>query len=170
MIETTGRDENDVRILGYELLKRHPRRVLPRDTKQILAARHLNQLRHPITRRHQRIDPFNASNRGSALERPGPRLDFLHPSLQVGHQPHPAVRHAEAGSHSRDIPPKISQGVWLQGNDLRFRLGEFSQCAFDIPKTDGAHLALRLRDDMCRRQLPQFFREDLIDAESTLGG
>ena len=163
--EAARRNQNHVGIFGGQLFEFHPRRMLARFAEKIYSARHLDQRRHPVSRRHQRIDPFDGGDarplrRAARLVR-----NFAESRAQPLDQFGSACMCVERIRHALHVGENVVEAVGRERNDLRPRAEPFGDRGFDVALADRAHFALGLRDDHVGTKFAQSGRIDAIDRE-----
>ena len=82
--------------------------------KQIDSTRHLHQFRHPVASRHQRVDPFNASDPRAGLKRRGAITYVLHSRLQIRDRSRTGRLDTRGARHVGNIAPHIDEGIGPQ--------------------------------------------------------
>ena len=137
--------------------------MLARAAEEVMAARHRDHLRHPVARRHQRIEPFDARERRASGGPPRAGRDRVHPRHQPPHQLAAARGFVERAGDALDVGEDVREPIRRERHDLRPRAEPASDRILDVALADRAYLALRLGDDDVGRKLAQLLRVDAID-------
>ena len=86
-------------------------------SEQVRGIRQFHQFGNPISRSHQRLQPFDASHSWLSFVRQGQRLQFSNPVLQARDRRFRI--HPDRVGHPPHILPDIRQRIRLKRNDFR---------------------------------------------------
>ena len=167
-VEAARVHEEDIRISFNNLVPIEPWRRLTRCAKQILAAGHLHEFRHPVATGHQRIDPLDyggarARSRCGALPR-----DAGHSRFQSFNQMFALPFAFECAGDFSDVLPDVGEGVGLERYDLHPPSTPLVQRHLDIFEAYGTDLAMVLGDDDIGPKRFELLRIDAVDGEPFL--
>src|SRR5581483_3306945 len=133
--------------------------------EEIFAARHLDQLGHPVARRHQRVQPFDAGDARPLAYPARARGDRVHPCAQLADDGGAARRLTERAGGALDVGEDVAQAVRLERDDPRALAQPSRNRLLDVALAHRAYFALRLRDDYVWRQLAQLAGVHPIDGQ-----
>src|SRR5262245_548428 len=160
--------QNDIRVGDNKLVPIEPWRRLTRCAKQILAAGHFHEFRHPVATGHQRIDPLDHGG-ARARSRCGALLcDAGHARLQSFNQMFALPFAFECAGHFSDVLPDVGEGVRLKGYDLYLASTPGIQRRLDIFEAYRTDLAMVLGDDDIGAKPFDLLRIDAVDGEPFL--
>src|SRR5271163_4060368 len=139
--------------------------MLARFAEEVHSAGHLDQTRHPVSRRHQRVDPFDRGDARTARRVTPLVFYFRKPCAQTRNQLSPARTHLERIRDALHVGEYVVEAVRRQRNYLRWCAEPLGHRGFDVTLAHRAYFALRLRDDHVGPQLAQPGRIDAIDRQ-----
>src|SRR5215831_10102654 len=167
-VEAAGRDEDHVGIGRDQRLPTHPRRMLARLAEEVHTAGHLHQLRRPVARRHQRIDPFDTGHSRAQRRRSRLLRGFVHSPPQPRDEFFAAFRRVQSRGHATNVRPYVGQRVGFERDDDGLRACELAHSLLDVPEADRADLALRLGDNVRGPQTFEQIRVHAVNAQRLL--
>ena len=115
-VEAARHRDDHVRIGGAHGLPLEPRRMLADGAEEVPAAGERDQLRHPVARRHQRIEPLDARD-ARPREIAGARGERGEPVAQPRDDRRAACRHAERRADALDVGEHVVQTRRSERND-----------------------------------------------------
>src|SRR5581483_3107477 len=160
-----GRDDDHVRVGRRQLLPLHPVGMLAGLAEEVLPARQLDQLGHPVAASHQRLHPFDEGHAGALATGHADR-DGIEALLHARHQGLPGVRYAEGLRHARDLRIHVRERVGPERDDLHRPPGPCAGGRLDVGEAHRAYLAMVLGDDDGGLQRLQRLAVDAVDREA----
>ena len=127
-----------------------------------------DQLRHPVSRAHQGLDPLDAGDPWPRRESATAFADGRDPIGQLGDQPAPGGLAPERGRDRLDLAPRLAEGARRHRDDPRCGAGPCGDRCFHVAQARGADLALVLGQDHVRRQDAELLGIDGVDGEAAL--
>src|SRR5437667_491691 len=134
-VEATRHEDDDFGVAPEQLLPFQPRRMFARLSEQIQSAGEPDQFRHPVSCRHQPLEPLDAGDSWLTRDRARLRRDGFDTSSQTSHQRAPLIGDSESVGDVKDVIPDIRQRVgeserirgfepiqWLTANATSVRL------------------------------------------------
>ena len=170
-VEAAGHEGDHVGIARDQLIPVEPGRMFARRAEQVASAGDFHHLGDPVAGRHQRVDPFDAGDRGTRTGGRYLRADRVEFLPQPVHQRLRPIGGVQGAAHGADVGPDVGQPHWRQRDDLRraFDADHLGHRPLDVFEADRADLALRLRDDVRRVEAFEHVGKDAIDRDGLAG-
>src|SRR5437763_1369572 len=131
--------------------------------EEVAAAGTLDQLRDPVARRHQRIEPLQARDRRPMNAARTPDRDALDTFLQLTDNLPAFLRRLQRVRHLLDALPYLCEIIRRQRDDPGLFCEPGAEGQLNVLFADSTDLALCLRDDDVGLQLLQEVRIDAVD-------
>ena len=138
--------------------------MLPRPPKRFRPPAELDELRHPIARRHQGREPLDRGHASGARHAPRAPSAIASMRRRSSRDEVPAaLRRAERLGHAPDVVEDVRETSGIQRRQARAARRPAGERRLHVLERDGADLALDLRHDVRRRELAKPLRVHAID-------
>jgi hypothetical protein len=149
-----------IRANPPDLLPLTAKRVTAGESAHVYSARRRHQLRYPVARQIERLEPFDTEDPSTL--RPGKCGELPQSALQGQHQVVRFAGSVQGSAHCPDVAPDSVEVTGDERNDPRSGFERLGQAEYDAIGY-GADLAESLSDDEVRPEQPHLVGVDRYD-------